>query len=84
MKKQPGCFILTLGISILVGRILPFALGVKDPTLIVITFSSVWFFYAVMMLITTFLIKPGLRIKANRQNGVTVIRYELLNAGKKK
>jgi len=74
MKKY---LVLTLVISVLVGIILPLTLGVKDPTLIAITFSSVWFSYAVVMLITTFLIKPGLRIKASRQNGVTVVRYEL-------
>ena len=74
MKKY---FVLTLVISILVGIILPLALGVKDPALIAITFSSVWFFYAVVMLITTFLIKPGLRINVSRLKGVTVVRYEL-------
>ena len=81
MKKY---LLLTLVISILVGIILPLALGVKDLTLIAICFSSVWFIYAVLLLITTFLIKPGLKIKASRQNGVTVVRYELQNAGKKK
>ena len=81
MKKYLA---LTLVISILVGIILPLALGVKDPTLIAITFSLVWFLYAGLLLITTFLIKPGLKIKASRQNGVTVVRYELLNAEKKK
>jgi hypothetical protein len=54
--------ILTLVISILVGITLPLALGVRDPTLIAICFSSVWFLYAVLVLIA-FLIKPGLRIK---------------------
>ena len=81
MKKYLA---LTLVISILVGIILPLALGVKDPTLIAITFSLVWFLYAVLLFITTFLIKPNLKIKASRQNGVTVVRYELLNAEKKK
>jgi len=82
MRRQRTYFTLTVAISILVGIILPLALGVRDPTLIAVTFSSVWFFYAVLLLITTFLIKPGLRIKASRQNKVTVLRYELLNAGK--
>ncbi len=62
MKKY---LILTLVISILVGIILPPALGVKDPTLIAIIFNSVWFIYAVSLLISTFLIKPGLRIKVS-------------------
>jgi hypothetical protein len=80
MKKY---FILTLVISILAGIILPLVLGVKDLTLIAICFSLVWFIYAVILLILTFLVKPGLKIRASRQNGVTVVRYELLNAGKK-
>jgi len=81
MKKY---LILTLVISILPGIILPLALGVRDLTLIAICFSSVWFIYAVLLLITTFLIKPNLKIKASRKNGVNVVRYELVNAGKKK
>jgi len=81
MKKY---LILTLVIPILLGIILPLALGVRDLTLIAICFSSVWFIYAVLLLITTFLIKPNLKIKASRKNGVNVVRYELVNAGKKK
>ena len=77
-------FALTLITSILVGITLPLALGVKDLTLIAICFSSLWFIYAVILLILTFLVKLGLKIKASRQNGVTVVRYELLNVGKKK
>ena len=76
--------ILTLVISILVGIILPLALGVKDLTLITICFSSVWVIYAVILLILTFLVKPGLKIKASRKNGVTVVRYELANPEKKR
>jgi hypothetical protein len=60
MKKY---LLLTLKVSILVGILLPFVLGVKDLTLIAICFSSVWFIYAVLLLITTFLIKPGLKIR---------------------
>ena len=74
MKKY---LILTAVISILIGIILPLALGVKAPTLIAITFTLVWFIYAVLLLVTTFLIKPGLRIKVSGQNGVTVVKYEL-------
>jgi len=62
MKKY---LILTLIISILVGIISPLALGVKDPTPIAITCNSGWFIYAVSLLISTFLIKPGLRIKVS-------------------
>ena len=77
MRKQGKYFLITLVISVLAGIILPLTLGVKDLTLIAITFSLVWFFYAILLLITTFLIKPGLKIKASCQNGVTVVRYEL-------
>ena len=36
---------------------MPLALGVKDPFYIAITFSSVWFIYAILLFITTFLIE---------------------------
>jgi hypothetical protein len=84
MKKQKEPFWLTLVISILVGIILPFDLGVKDPFYIVIFFSLMWFIYAIILLITTFLLKPGLRMKASRKNGVTIVRYEVQNPGEKK
>jgi ABC-type uncharacterized transport system fused permease/ATPase subunit len=77
MKKY---LTLTLVISILVGIILPFALGVRDLTLIAICFSSVWFIYVVLLFISTFLIKPALRIRVSRQKGVAVVRYELLDS----
>jgi len=73
MKKH---LILTLVISILAGIILPLVLRIKDLTLIAISFTLVWFIYAVILLILTFLVRPGLSIKASRQNGVTVVRYE--------
>ena len=81
MKKY---LILTLVIPILLEIVLPLALGVKDPTLIAICFSSVWLIYIVLLLISTFLIKPNLKIKATHKNGVNVVRYELVNARKKK
>jgi uncharacterized membrane protein len=71
-------------ISILLGIILPLILGVKDPMLIATTFSMVWMIYAIILLVAVFLIKPGLKIKANRKNRVTVVRYELLDPGKKR
>jgi hypothetical protein len=77
MENQKAYLILTLLFSILFGIILPLAFGVKDLTLIAISFCSVWFIYAFLLLITTFLIKPGLRIKASGLKGVTVVRYEL-------
>jgi membrane protein implicated in regulation of membrane protease activity len=79
MKKT---FILTLVIS-LFGIILPLALGVKDFMLIATTFSMVWVIYAIVLLVTVFLIKPGLKIRASRKDGVTMVRYELSNSGKK-
>ena len=41
MKKRKTYLLLTVILSVLFGIILPIALGVKDPTLIAITFSSV-------------------------------------------
>ena len=84
MRKQKVSFRFTLIISILLGIILPLALGVKDPMLIATTFSMVWVLYAIILLVTVFLIKPGLKIKASRKDGVTVVRYELLNPEKKR
>jgi hypothetical protein len=46
--------------------------------LIATTFSMVWVIYAIVLLATVFLIKPGLKIKANRKNRIRVVRYELL------
>ena len=84
MRKREYYLTLTLIISILFGIILPLVLGVKDPMLIATTFSMVWVIYAIVLLVTVFLIKPGLKIKASRKNGVTVVRYELSNPGKKR
>ena len=84
MSKQKRFLSLTLIISVLLGIILPLALGVKDPMLIATTFSMVWVIYAIVLLVTVFLVKPGLKIKASRENGVTVVRYELLNPEKKR
>jgi type IV secretory pathway TrbL component len=81
MKKY---LTLTLVISILAGIILSLALGVKDLTLIAISFCSVWFVYAVILLIVTFLVKPGLKIKAYNRNGAKVVTYELNNSTRKK
>jgi type IV secretory pathway TrbL component len=81
MKKH---FTLTLVISILAGIILSLALGVKDLTLIAISFCSVWFVYAVILLIVPFLVKPGLKIKAYSRNGAKVVTYELNNSTRKK
>jgi uncharacterized membrane protein YjfL (UPF0719 family) len=77
MKGQKTYISLALLISILMGVILPLALGVKDRTLIAIAFSSVWFSYAVVLLLITFLIKPSLKIKLTHQDEATVVRYEL-------
>ena len=84
MRKQKYHFPLTLITSILFGILLPLVLGVKDPMLIATAFSMVWVIYAIVLLVTVFLVKPGLKIKASRKNGVTVVRYELLNPEKKR
>ncbi len=82
MKKQT--FYFTLLISILFGIVLSLLLGVRDLMLIATTFSIVWVIYAIILLVTVFLIRPGLKIKASRKDGVTLVRYELLNQGKKR
>jgi hypothetical protein len=63
---------------------LPLLLGIKEPMLIATTFTMVWVLYAIILMVSVFLIKPGLRIKASRKNGVTVVRYELLDPEKKR
>jgi uncharacterized membrane protein len=84
MNKQNFHFKLTIVVSILLGIILPLVLGVKDSMLIATAFSMVWLIYAIILLATVFLIRPGLKIRTSRKNGVTVVRYELLNRRGKK
>jgi len=55
MRRQRNFIKLTLVVSILAGILLPLALGVKDPTLIIITFCSFWFIYASIFFISTFI-----------------------------
>ena len=83
MKKQKTYIRLTLVISILFGIILPLALGVKDLYSIALIFTLIWFVYAVLMFVVTFLIKPGIKIKASRQNGVSVVKFELQDSREK-
>ena len=77
MRPQRNYVILTSLVSVLFGIILPLALGVKDFTLIAIFFTFVWFVYAVGLLIFTFLVKPGLRIKVVHRKNPTIVKYEL-------
>ena len=76
LKKLSALTCLAL---ILFGILLPIALGVRDLEVMAAIFSVFLGIYAVLVIVTTFLIKPGLRIKVSRQNGVTVVRYELQN-----
>ena len=76
-KREKTYIKLTLVISVLFGILLPLALGVKDHTYIAISFTSVWVLYIVIRWII-FLIRPELKIKVNHQNGITIVRYELL------
>jgi len=57
VKTQKSYFKITLLISILLGIILPLTLGVKDPTLIAVSFSFIWFIYAIALFTITFLIE---------------------------
>ena len=82
MRNQKTYFTLTLIVSVLLGIILPLALGVKDPTLIAITFSLVWFFYALVLFIIVFLVKPGFKIKLIRPKNPTIVRFELMDRQK--
>jgi len=70
MKNRKTSLRLTLILSLLFGFILPLALGVKDPTLIAISFCSVWFLYAVILLIYTFLVAGRRHLKKHLENGV--------------
>jgi len=63
MKKY---FLLTLVVSILLGIVLPLALGVKDPLYIAISFSSVWAIYSLILLGYVFLVEG--RRKRNGSN----------------
>jgi len=83
MRNQKLCFIITLIASVLLGIFLPLALGIKDVTLIAITFSSVWFFYAMILFIYVFLIDPGIKIRVIQRKNPTIVRYEILDSGKK-
>jgi hypothetical protein len=81
MRNQKIYFTLTLIASVLLGIVLPLALGIKDPTLIATAFSSVWFLYAMIMFIIVFLIKPGLRIRVIQRKNPTIVRYDLTDSG---
>jgi hypothetical protein len=54
MKKY---FLLTLVIPVLLGIVLPLALGVKDLTYMAIFFSSVWAIYSLILLGYVFLVE---------------------------
>ena len=54
MKKY---FLLTLVIPVLLGIVLPLALGVKDLTYMAIFFSSVWAIYSLILLGNVFLVE---------------------------
>jgi len=90
MKRHLSYFRLTLSISLLVGIILPLAITSRPInwkslfTLMAMGFTLVWVVYTIILLVIVFLIRPGLKIKASRKNWVTVVRYELLNPGKKR
>ena len=47
MRRQGNFIRLILVVSILAGIILPIVPGVKDPTLIAVTFSSMWLIYGI-------------------------------------
>jgi hypothetical protein len=69
MKRGKIYLGLAFGNSISLGVILPFALGVKDLSLIAITFSSVWFIYAVVLFVITFLVTGRKSLKKQLKDG---------------
>ncbi len=70
VNKQKNYIRLTLLISILFGIILPLALGVRDLTLIVIAFCSVWFIYSIIFFVNTFLITGRRNMKKRLKEGI--------------
>ena len=70
MRRQRNFIKLTLVVSILAGILFPLALGVKDSTLIVITFCSVWFIYAIIFFVNTFLITGRRNLKKRVEDGI--------------
>jgi hypothetical protein len=64
-------FMLTWIISVLVGIILPLVIGVKDPLLIAYIFASVWFIYALIMLVIIFLVEGRRNLKKRLKEEIT-------------
>ena len=62
MKSQKLYIKFTLIVSILIGIIMPLLIGIKSTKIIAICFSFVWFIYAVIFFVSTFLIN-GQRAK---------------------
>ena len=77
MRNQRIYFIPTLLTSILFGIALPIALGVRGLRQVALFFTLVWLIYAVALLIFTFLLRPGLRIRViQRKNPTIAIRIK--------
>jgi hypothetical protein len=70
MSRQRTYLRLTLVISILLGILLPFVLGVKDPTIIIIAFCSAWFIYSIIFFVHTFLISGRRNLKKRLREGI--------------
>jgi len=75
-KRERNYIRLTLLISILVGIILPIALGVNDPTYIAIFFTLAWVLYIIVRWIA-FLFRSELKIKVLRHKNQTIVGFEL-------
>jgi len=75
-KRERNYIRLTLLISILVGIILPIALGVNDPTYIAIFFTLAWVLYIIVRWIA-FLFRSELKIKVLRYKNQTIVGFEL-------
>ena len=84
MKKQKAYIGLTLIISILFGIILLLSLGAGDFTLIALLFTFAWFVYVAGLLLSTFLVKPGVRIKVIQRKNSTIVEYELRDSDRER
>jgi len=71
MKKQSFHLKTTLLISILIGIILPFFLGVKDPVYVATFFSLVWAIYSLILFGYVFFVGWRNRNKSEKQKEET-------------
>jgi hypothetical protein len=62
---------LTAAVSVLGSIVLPLVVGVRDLDLIACIFAAVWFNYAIIMLVITFLLVGRRNLKKQLKRGIT-------------